>query len=214
MIYPNTGKTWTEADKALLRRAYPDPEVDVSDLSNDLGRDPQHIRVKAWSLGLRRGRKKFAIQPKRAPATAPKPRPLPETPKHPYWTPQRDLKVWATEGRYQAISELAKELKRPQQFVLARWHRLNAEGCWMTSLLPPEINEMKLRRNALKRMLLVAHWRNDDPALFLQIRRLRRLTSYRGLDLQDAKRVIWSFLSMDEINRIRTGAPVSKKRFT
>lgn len=50
----------------------------------------------------------------------------PSMPPHPFWTPERDLSVLATAGRYPAIEALAKALGRRRDAVLQRWHQLRA----------------------------------------------------------------------------------------
>lgn len=50
----------------------------------------------------------------------------PAMPPHPFWTPERDLSVLATAGRYPAIEALAKVLGKGRDAVLQRWHQLRA----------------------------------------------------------------------------------------
>ena len=128
-------RVWTDDEIEMLRRDYPNTTISVDDVAQNLKRSRSAVIIKANHLKLFRqvGRKKKRkpenySKPQADQNTVERPASPPEQPAHPFWTPRRDLKVWATEGRYQAISELAKELKRPQQFVLVRWHRLNAEG--------------------------------------------------------------------------------------
>lgn len=56
--------------------------------------------------------------------TAPRVRPLPAAPAHPFWTPERDALVWDTGGRHARIADVAAALGRPMAFVMQRWHRL------------------------------------------------------------------------------------------
>lgn len=56
-------------------------------------------------------------------AAEPVPR-LDRAPAHPWWTPERDLAVYATQGKHAELSELAHTLGRPIAFVQQRWHQL------------------------------------------------------------------------------------------
>jgi len=47
---------------------------------------------------------------------------------HPFWTPERDVMVLRTGGRYADIQALARVLGKTHQTVLGRWHALRAAG--------------------------------------------------------------------------------------
>lgn len=51
---------------------------------------------------------------------------VPVVPGPPFWTLGRDVKVFATGGRYEALRCVADDLGQPVQAVQARWHRLKA----------------------------------------------------------------------------------------
>lgn len=45
---------------------------------------------------------------------------------HPFWTPDRDGLVWATEGKHAALAELAATIGKSIAEVQRRWHGLRA----------------------------------------------------------------------------------------
>ena len=75
-----------------------------------------------------RHRESRAASRKRPPSAPPPAPAIDRAPPHPYWTPERDLSVYATAGRHAALSALAAALGKRIAFVQQRWHQLRVMG--------------------------------------------------------------------------------------
>lgn len=119
-------KIMTEAEDAafaaLWAKGTPYPELQaIFGLAS-----PSSVTSVSRRLDLTR-RSKTDRPAKAEKPAAPDPRlRVPAMPPHPFWTPERDLSVLATAGRYPAIEALAKTLGRRRDAVLQRWHQLRA----------------------------------------------------------------------------------------
>lgn len=91
-------------------------------IASHFGVTPEYIRRKIRSI--KTGELVLDAPQK---AEAPKPEiKAPKMPFHPYWTPELDLRVMITNGKYDAVSKLAKNLGRSIGYVLQRWHQMRA----------------------------------------------------------------------------------------
>lgn len=54
--------------------------------------------------------------------------PRPVMPYHPFWTPQRDAIVWATQGKLSPICDVAEIIGKPVSEVQRRWHQMRSRS--------------------------------------------------------------------------------------
>lgn len=89
----------------------------------------RHFGVTVRNVMDRRRRMGLPMQPEPAltvpvATEAPPTKVVTEAKGHPFWTPERDQMVLATNGSHEAIFALASELKRQSADVRKRWHIL------------------------------------------------------------------------------------------
>lgn len=102
-----------------------------AEIAAALGITAHQVSYRVYAMGLEkrgRGGPRVALaedRPENSLHAAPK---LPRMMPHPFWTPERDVMVLRTGGRYADIGALARGLGKTHQVVLGRWHALRAAG--------------------------------------------------------------------------------------